>query len=285
MPIVVVAAHRPVDAAGALALSESIAELQHHGLVLELRGLDVDGTTALVSAVRGQPVPGAAAHSVWEITGGNPLFTRELARALPASALDRAIDVSELAIPATLRALVADRRSGRSARGVRRSSMCLASLAIRRSSGFWPRFAIVRPKRCSTSSTRRRTAGLAELHANAVSYRHALFRVAVYESLSSATRARLHDRVGHELEARRRRGLPVDVGCARSSLWSCGAAGQCRASVQLRVGGGRRGRVAALVRRGRPALRAGACHARHRSGVGRPARGEARAGRCPGGGG
>ena len=55
------------------------------------------------------------------------------------------------------------------------------------------------------------TAGLAELHANAVSYRHALFRAAVYESLSSATRARLHDRVGHELEARRRRGLPVDA--------------------------------------------------------------------------
>ncbi len=100
MPIVVVAAHRPVDAAGALARSEPISELQHHGLVLELRGLDVDGTTALVSAVRGQPVPGAAAQSVWEITGGNPLFTRELARALPASAFDRAIDVSELAIPA-----------------------------------------------------------------------------------------------------------------------------------------------------------------------------------------
>ena len=46
MPIVVVAAHRPVDAAGALPRSESVAELQHHGLVLELRGLDVDGTTA-----------------------------------------------------------------------------------------------------------------------------------------------------------------------------------------------------------------------------------------------
>ncbi len=111
MPIVVVVAHRPVDAAGAPRRSEPIAELQHHGLVLELRGLDVDGTTALVSGVRGQPVPAAAAHSVWEVTGGNPLFTRELARALPASALDRAVDVSQLAIPATLRALVADRRS------------------------------------------------------------------------------------------------------------------------------------------------------------------------------
>ena len=98
MPVVVVAAHRPVEAAGASALSESIAELQHHGLVLALRGLNVGGTTALVAAVRGQPVPGAAAQSVWEITGGNPLFTRELARALPASALDRTIDVSELAI-------------------------------------------------------------------------------------------------------------------------------------------------------------------------------------------
>ena len=55
MPVVVVAAHRPVDAAGASPLSGSIAELQHHGLVLALRGLDVDGTTALVAAVRGSP--------------------------------------------------------------------------------------------------------------------------------------------------------------------------------------------------------------------------------------
>jgi hypothetical protein len=54
-------------------------------------------------------------------------------------------------------------------------------------------------------------AGLAELHTNTTSYRDALFRAAVYESLSSATRARLHDTVGHELEARRRRGMPVDA--------------------------------------------------------------------------
>src|SRR5262249_28373585 len=111
VPVVVIAAHRPVDVAAALPLSESIAQLQHYGSVLQLRGLGVVDTAALVAAVRGGPVTGAAASSLQEITGGNPLFTRELARALPASALERAVDISEFAIPATLRALVADRRS------------------------------------------------------------------------------------------------------------------------------------------------------------------------------
>ncbi len=210
MPIVVVAAHRPVDAAGALPRSEPIADLHHHGLVLELRGLDVDGTTAVVSAVRGQPVPGAAARSVWEITGGNPLFTRELARALPAPALDRAIDVSELAIPATLRALVAERRSGLG-EGCQAVLDVLSVVGDQAELGFLAAVCDRPTEAVLDLVDEAGTAGLAELHANTVSYRHALFRAAVYESLSSATRARLHDRVGHELEARRRRGLPVDA--------------------------------------------------------------------------
>jgi len=210
MPVVVVAAHRPVDAAVARPRSESIAELQHHGLVLELRGLDVDGTTALVAAVRGQPVPGPAAQSVWEITGGNPLFTRELARALPASALDRAIDISELAIPATLRALVAERRSSLG-EGCQVVLDVLSVIGDQAEVGLLAAVCDRPTEEVLDLVDESGTAGLAELHANTASYRHALFRAALYESLSSATRARFHDRVGHELEARRRRGMPVDA--------------------------------------------------------------------------
>jgi tetratricopeptide (TPR) repeat protein len=210
MPVVVVVAHRPIEAAAALSRSESIAVLQHHGLVLELRGLDIDGTTALVAAVRGQPVPDAAARSVWEITGGNPLFTRELARALPASVWDRAIDVRELAIPATLRALVADRRSSLS----EECQAVLDALSVvgdQAELGFLAAVCDRPTEEVLDLLDEAGMAGLAELHANTASYRHALFRAAVYESLSSATRARLHDRLGHELEARRRRGIPVDA--------------------------------------------------------------------------
>jgi hypothetical protein len=179
-------------------------------LVLALRGLDVGGTTALVAAVRGQPVPGAAAQSVWEITGGNPLFTKELARALPASALDRTIDVSELAIPATLRALVADRRSSLS-EGCQVVLDVLSVIGDQAELGLLAAVCDRPTEEVLDLVDEGGTAGLMELHANAVSYRHALYRAAVYESLSSATRARLHDRVGKELEARRRRGTPVDV--------------------------------------------------------------------------
>jgi hypothetical protein len=210
MPVVVVAAHRPIGAAGARPRSESIAELHHHGLVLELRGLDVDGTTAVVAAVRGQPVTSAAAHSVWEVTGGNPLFTRELARALPASALDRAIDLSELAVPATLRALVAERRSSLG-EGCQAVLDVLSILGDQADLGLLAAVCDRRTEAVLDLVDEARTAGLVELHANAASYRHALFRAAVYEALASATRARLHDRVGHELEARRQQGVPVDA--------------------------------------------------------------------------
>jgi hypothetical protein len=54
-------------------------------------------------------------------------------------------------------------------------------------------------------------AGLAERRHGVVSFRHALLRAAVYDSLSSAERARLHDRVGRVLLARRERGLAVDA--------------------------------------------------------------------------
>jgi hypothetical protein len=210
VPVLVIAAHRPVDTAAALPLSESIAQLQHYGSVLELRGLGVVDTAALVAAVRGRPLTGAAASSLREITGGNPLFTREVARVLPASALDRAVDISEFAIPATLRALVADRRSslGEGCRAV------LDALSVVGDQSELALLAAV----CDRATEavldlidEASAAGLAELDANTASFRHALFRATVYESLSSATRARLHDRVGHELEARRQQGLPVET--------------------------------------------------------------------------
>jgi hypothetical protein len=210
MQVVVVVAHRPVDAAGALPLSEAIAGLQHHGLVLELRGLDVDGTADLVAIVRGQPVTGAVAQSVREITGGNPLFTRELTRALPASSLDGAIDISDLAIPATLRALVTERRSSLS-EGCQVVLDALSVVGDQAELGLLATVCDRPPEQVLDSVDEAGTAGLADLHANAVSFRHALFRAAVYESLSSASRAHLHDRVGHELEARRRQGRLVEA--------------------------------------------------------------------------
>ena len=210
VPVMVIAAHRPVDAAAALPLSESIAELQHYGLVLELRDLDVNDTAALVADVRGKPVTDAVAYSVQEITGGNPLFTRELARALPASALDRAIDVSEFAIPATLRALVASRRSSLS-EGCQSVLEALSVIGDQSELGFLAAVCDRATEVVLDLIDEASAAGLAELQANTASFRHALFRASVYESLSSATRARLHDRVGHELEARRRRGLPVET--------------------------------------------------------------------------
>ena len=123
--------------------------------------------------------------------------------------MNRAIDVSELAIPATLRALVADRCSSL-------GEGCQAVLDVLSVVGDHAELGLLaavcdRPtEEVLDLVDEARTAGLAELHANTASYRHALFRAGVYESLSSAT---VVSTIGwdEELEARRRRGMPVDA--------------------------------------------------------------------------
>ena len=86
--------------------------------------------------------------------------------------------------------------------------------------------------------------------------RNLLFRASrcgCYESLSSATRARHHDRVGHELEARRRRGMPVDAAAlahhfgraapfgnaAPAFTYALGAAAEAEALLSFDVAAGR----------------------------------------------
>ena len=208
MPVVIVAAHRTAEADAAAALHGAIADLRRHGLTLELSGLDVEGTAALVAAVRGHPVSDAASRSLLAMTGGNPLFVRELSRALPAATFAGAIDANDVAVPATLRSLVVDRRSALS----RETQEVVDVLSVAGDEADLRLLAAV----CEQATEdvlalvdEASRAGLVHVHGSAVSFRHAVFRAAVYDSLSSAVRAGAHDRVGRELEARRQRGLHV----------------------------------------------------------------------------
>jgi hypothetical protein len=210
MPVVVVATHRPVDATASAALGQAIAELRRHGTVLELAGLDLDETAALLAAVRGGPVSEAATRSVLQITGGNALFTRELSRALPAAFFEHASDVVEVVVPPTLRSLVTDRRSSLTV-------ACQNMLDALSVAGDEADVGLLAAACDGTTevvldlSDEARRAGLVDVGPHAMSFRHALFGAAVYESLSTATKARLHDRVGRALEARRARGVPVET--------------------------------------------------------------------------
>jgi DNA-binding SARP family transcriptional activator len=88
-------------------LRRSLAELARSSghLRLELSGLDVASTAALVASVVGRELAGAEAERLRERTGGNPLFAVELARlGTPALTGD--------AIPDTVRETL-DRRIGR----------------------------------------------------------------------------------------------------------------------------------------------------------------------------
>jgi hypothetical protein len=209
MPVVVVATSRPVnETAGDLA--QGIAVLRRHGTVLELAGFDVDATAELLAAVRGGPVSAAATRSVLHLTGGNPLFIRELSRALPAAFFRQGGDVAGLVVPATLRALVTDRRSSLTA-GCRNVLDALSVAGDETDVGLLATVCDATAEAVLEFADEASRAGLVDVGPHAISFRHALFRAAVYDSLPTAGKARLHDRVGRELEARRGRGLPVDT--------------------------------------------------------------------------
>jgi hypothetical protein len=210
MPVVLVATHRPMDATAGGALAQAIAELRRHGTILELAGLDIDATAELVAAVHGGPVSEAATRSVLQITGGNPLFTRELSRALPAAVFEQAIDIADLVVPPTLRSLVTDRRASLTA-GCQQMLDALSVAGDEADLGLLAAACDATTEAVLDLADEASRAGLVDVGPHATSFRHALFRAAVYESLSAAAKARLHDRVGRELQAQRARGVPVET--------------------------------------------------------------------------
>ena len=210
MPVVVIGAHRPLAPGAVSPLAESVVELHRRGVGLELGGLDETATGELVAGVAGRTASEAACRSIVEITGGNPLFTRELGRALPAAAFDQEIDLEHVTVPPTLQAIVADRLSalGPECREV------LATLSVAGDEVPVDLLAaaceLARQEALDLVDEASR-AGLVDVATDRVGFRHALFRAAVYDAMSSAAKARLHDRLGRELLARRERGLTVDT--------------------------------------------------------------------------
>lgn len=186
-PLLVLATFRDTEPADAL--RRALPELLRAGAVerLDLRGFDLD-------AVRTQLTDPAQAQRVLDVTGGNPLFVREVARAI-ADGMWRSDRP-----PATVRDVVA-------ARLERVSDPCRAFVRAAAVVGrdFTLRLVAatlgVPAVECLAAVDEAVAWGLVEELDSEYRFCHALTRDAVAASLSTAERAALHRRVAAAIEA------------------------------------------------------------------------------------
>ncbi len=201
--LAVTARDRPPDASEQL--TEALAELcRSHGAThVQLDGLDRDELAELVGAVRtptAQLLRERFVSALHEQTNGNPLFARELARALDEHAVQ--VRFNRLALPGGLRGLLATRLSH--LRADDRSLLDLAAVI-----GHEFEFALISTTADDPSS--HLIEGLERLERAGVivavpdrpgsfSFTHALVRDAVYDGVPMALRFQLHRRVAEAME-------------------------------------------------------------------------------------
>ena len=206
--LLVVVTARPTEGAGER-FAAAWLSLRRWGTVLELGGLALAETRDLVRAVAGDATAsGEEVEYLHVLSGGHPLFVRELGRTLVARGSVAA--GGEVEIPGSVHDIVADRIL-RLAAGGQQLLQCVAVLGDEAPIEVVAEVVGLEPRAALAVADEAVRAGLLLVGAGAVSFDHALFRAAVYDALSVAARADLHDRIGRALLSRRSSGVPVEV--------------------------------------------------------------------------
>jgi tetratricopeptide (TPR) repeat protein len=194
----VVGAYRDVDPAPGPALTALAARTP----VVPLTGLDVAAVTGLIEDVVGRERAGEVAADVHRRTGGNPFFAQQVSWLLK--------DGREGVPPGAREAL--------EQRFAALSGACTAALRAAAVAG--PRFsadlvarAVGQPPEALAGSLAEavRARVLGQEGPDRYRFAHDLFREYAYGELPAADRARLHQRLGVELEAERARGGEVSL--------------------------------------------------------------------------
>jgi predicted ATPase len=194
----VVGAYRDVDPAPGPALAALAARTP----VVPLTGLDVAAVTGLIEDVVGQERAGEVAADVHRRTGGNPFFAQQVSWLLK--------DGRE-GVPPGVREALAQRFEAL-------PGACTAALRAAAVAG--PRFSADLVARAAGQPPDALAGSLAEaVRARVLGqdgpdryrFAHDLFREYAYGELPAADRARLHQRLGVELEAERARGGEVSL--------------------------------------------------------------------------
>lgn len=161
----------------------------HTAVSITLGGLVVDDVARLVARESGHDPAQEAVDRIVSRTGGNPFFVKQLASAAPGQLPAEVQDVTRR----RLQSLTDEDRRVVEAIAVasERADIQLVGAAIG-----------MPPTRVVTALDRAARAGLVRERSGRVSFTHDVTREAVYEGLSAAVRAELHQRIATTLELR-----------------------------------------------------------------------------------
>jgi DNA-binding SARP family transcriptional activator len=203
---------------GSEALAALLVGLRREGVLqrLELGGLDVEETGALVAALGGRPASPAFVEQLHGETDGNPFFIEEVVRHLADATgrLGGAVVLDEAGVPEGVREVIGRRlaRLGAPARDM------LATAAVIGREFDFDVLEEVGPLRGDALVAALDEAVDARVlredaeRVGRYAFEHALMRATLYDGLSALRRARLHSRVGEALIARRGAQLDPHLG-------------------------------------------------------------------------
>jgi DNA-binding SARP family transcriptional activator len=183
---------------------------------LELGGLDVEETGALVSALGGRPASPAFLAQLHGDTEGNPFFIEEVVRHLadPSGALGGTVALDEAGVPEGVREVTGRRlaRLGQPAR-----DMLATAAVIGREFDFDVLEEVGPLRGDALVAALEEAVDALVLREDAervgrYAFGHALMRATLYDGLSALRRARLHSRAGEALIARRGAELDPHLG-------------------------------------------------------------------------
>jgi DNA-binding SARP family transcriptional activator len=204
VPLLIMATYPHTDLAADHPLSEALADLQRLGRVeaIPLSGLPEDEITELVSAFTESDDPRELASGLHAATDGNPLFVTEALRYLAEGTPLEALGTGHGRVAQGLEQVIAGRLS-RLGEASRRA-LSLASVmgrefelaVVERAAGVEGDELLDAVEEAVGAGLLVETAG----RPGQFSFSHTLVRDYLYASLSGARRARLHGRIGAELE-------------------------------------------------------------------------------------
>jgi predicted ATPase len=191
-----------------------LARLARDGRELRLGPLEGAELERLVAGVAGRGLAPARLAELCELSGGNPLFAIECARA----ARDHSRDRDDVRLPGNLRTLINERVAGLGA-AARELLACGAILgrdfqaaAVAHMKGALPA-QVIEPLQAAL-----RAGLLQEPRPGSFRFPHILIRDAIEAELSASARATLHDLAARALEADGAPGVDVLVERARHAL-------------------------------------------------------------------
>jgi DNA-binding winged helix-turn-helix (wHTH) protein len=210
LPVLLLGTTRPLDRGISAVAPGLLTELltDTHVRRIPLAGLNQADTAYLIAATLGRELAPAMLSDVFALTEGNPFFVHELVRLLNESAMGHNDEQVRRELPRRIRDVIMLRlqRVGAEALRVLRLASVIGrdfNLAVLEAIAGLPRAQLFDVLASASEARLLREPGVCGSNSAPgwYGFSHALIQESLYGSLSPAERVRMHERVGHALEA------------------------------------------------------------------------------------